>query len=168
MEYINFLFSAEIKRVLLVPKIFFGLLVLSFIGAIIYFTKDSGYFRIRVWQDIMEVFTARSYGVSRVVKRWGKIKNRLDLTTESEHKLAIIEADGLLNEILKRMNYQGETLGDKLRQIPVSQLPNLEQLSQAHEIRNNIVHDPDYRLSLDQARKVLEAYKEALKTLQVI
>jgi hypothetical protein len=165
---IEFLFSAEVKRALLLPKIIFGLLSLFFIVAMIYFVKTSGYFRIRLWQDVVEVFTARTYGVSRMVKKWEKIRERLDLASEYEHKLAIIEADEILNEILERMGYQGETLREKLKQVAPAQLPNIELLQEAHQIRNNIVHDPDYRLSVDQARKTLEVYEEALKSLQVI
>lgn len=168
MEYIEFLFSAEIKDALLIPKIFFGLLSLIFVIAMIYFAKDSGYFRIRLWQDVVEIFTVRNYGVSRIVKRWNKIQNRLELAPESEHKLAIIEADDLLSEILKRMGHQGETLGDRLQHLTSPQLSNLEQVREAHKVRNNIVHDPDYRLSLDQARKVLEIYEEAFKNLQAL
>jgi len=168
MEYIEFLFSAEINRALLIPKIFFGFLSVLFVAAMIFFVKDSGYFRIRLWQDVEEVFTVRTYGVSRIVKKWGKIKKRLELASESEHKLAIIEADDLLDEILQRMNYKGETLGEKLEQLTAPQLANIEEVKEAHKIRNNIVHDPDYQLSLDQARRALEIYEEALKALQVL
>ena len=168
MEYIEFFFSAEIKRALLLPKIFFGIISLFFIATMIYFVKDSGYFKIKLWQDVVEFFSARSYGTSKIFKRWDKIKKRLDLPPESEHKLAIIEADGLLNEILERMGYKGETLGERLKQLSQAQLSNIEELWEAHKTRNNIVHDPDYRLSLDEARRALEIYEKALQNLQAL
>lgn len=168
MEFIEFLFSAEINRILLVPKILFGLVSLIFIIAMLCFIKDSGYFRIRLWQDVTELFTTRTYGVSRVAKKWEKIKDRLELPPESEHKLAIIEADDLLNEIFRRMGYQGETLGERLQHLTSAQVPDLEQVKEAHKIRNNIVHDPDYQLYLDQARKAVEVYEKVLRDLQAI
>ena len=168
IEYINFLFSAEVKRTLLIPKTLFGLFSLVSVIAIIYFIKTSGYFRIRLWQDVVEIFSAKFYGTSRIVKRWEKTKKRLDLPSESEHKLSIIEADNLLNEIIERMGFPGETLGDRLKKLTKIQLPSIDQVWEAHKARNNIVHDPDYRLSLDQARKVLEIYEKALQELQAL
>ena len=164
----DFLFSAEVKNLLLIPKMLFFVIAIIFIGAIVYFIRDSGYFKIRWWQDVIEIFTARSYGVSRIVKKWERLKKRLELNQESEYKLSIIEADELLNEILGKMGYRGETLGDKLMHITPSQLRNVEHIKDVNKIRNNIVHDPDYLLSLEQAQRALEAYEEVLRELQAL
>ena len=168
MNSLNFLFSAELRNALLIPKILFGLFALIFLGAIVYFIMSSGYYRIRFWQDLKEFFTTRSYGSSRIVKRWKKTRSRLAFPSESEHKLAIIEADGILNEIVEKMGYKGETLGDKLSQLTPVQFPNLEKAWQAHKIRNNIVHDPDYQLSLEDAKRALEIYEQIFQDLQAI
>jgi len=72
----------------------------------------------------------------------------------------------MLNDILKRMGFGGETLGERLEKLTAATLPNLEQIWEAHKIRNNIVHDPDYRLTLDEARKVLGIYEQALRDLE--
>jgi len=47
-------------------------------------------------------------------------------------------------------------------------LPNLEEARAAHQTRNNIVHDPNYRLSLDEARKILAVYEKSLIDLQAL
>ena len=80
-----------------------------------------------------------------------------------QEKLAIIEADALLNEVLERMAYTGESLGERLKQVESSVLPNIEQVWQAHRVRNDIVHDPDYRLPVDRAKAILEVYEQAFK-----
>ncbi|MEK7062356.1 MAG: hypothetical protein AAB940_01335, partial [Patescibacteria group bacterium] len=61
------------------------------------------------------------------------------------------------------MGYMGNTLADRLSHLTSATLPNISELSAAHTIRNNIVHDPDYRLTLDEARKTLETYQKALQ-----
>jgi len=74
----------------------------------------------------------------------------------------------MLDDILKRMGYSGETLGERLNKLTIASLPNLEEAKEAHKIRNNIVHDPDYRLSLDEAKKTIETYERALTDLQAL
>ena len=90
------------------------------------------------------------------------------MPSESEHKLAIIEAEGLLDDIFKKMGFLGEAIGDRLKQITPSQLENIEEIREAHKIRNNIVHDPDYRLSLEEAKKAFEIYEKALINLEAL
>jgi len=118
-------------------------------------------------QDMTEFLTYRPYGVKKIVKIWSKIKGRLESGSESEYKLAVIEADSILNDILERMGFKGETLGNRLKQVTTAILPSIEEVGEAHKIRNNIVHDPDYKLTLDQTQKALEIYERALRDLQV-
>ena len=101
-----------------------------------------------------------------MVKAWAKITSRLETGLESEYKLAVIEADSILDNILNRMGFSGETLGERLNKLTVATLPNCEQVREAHKIRNNIVHDPSYRLGLDEAKRVLGIYQQALRDLQ--
>lgn len=118
-------------------------------------------------QDMVEFLTYQSYGVKKIAKIWLKIKRRLEAGSESEYKLAVIEADSMLSDILEKMGFKGETLGNRLKQVTTDILPSIEETWEAHKIRNNIVHDPDYKLTLDQAQKALEIYEQALRDLQV-
>jgi hypothetical protein len=47
------------------------------------------------------------------------------------------------------MGFIGDTLGERLEKLTDATIPNLNQLSDAHKVRNSIVHDPDYKLSID-------------------
>ncbi|MCH7828403.1 hypothetical protein IH982_00830 [Patescibacteria group bacterium] len=118
--------------------------------------------------DLTEFFTFRPYGLRRVVGKWQKIQRRLETANEAEYKLAIIEADGMLNDILLRMNFRGETLGDRLKTLTTSIIPNLDDIWKAHQTRNNVVHDPDYRLTLEEAQRTLEIYQTTFTNLDLI
>ncbi len=156
----------EIISPLLNLKILFIVFALVCLAGAIYFATKSSWLKYRIIQDLVEFFTYRPYGIRKIVKQWAKIMGRLETGLESEYKLAVIEADSLLDETLERMGYGGETLGERLKNITSDILPNLEQIWQAHKIRNNIVHDPDYRLNLDEARKALAIYEKAFTDLQ--
>jgi len=49
-----------------------------------------------------------------------------------------------------------------------SHLPNIEELKGAYKIRSNIIHDPTYKLDLEEAKKVLEIYGKSLIDLHVL
>ncbi len=117
--------------------------------------------------DWAEFLTFRPFGAVKIEKGWLKIKARVDTGLESEYKLAVMEGDIMLDDILKKMGYHGETLGERLNSLTIATLPNIERIKEAHQTRNNIIHDPDYRLSLDETRKVLDVFEQAFRDLEV-
>lgn len=108
----------------------------------------------------------RSVEESKLERDWQKIKQRLEKDWASESKLAIIEADKLLDGMLKRMGYGGESMGDRLKQVNKDALPNLDDVWAAHKIRNDIVHDPDYQFSSRSARIAIDTYEKAFENLR--
>ena len=154
------------------PKIIFFFKTISlvislfFVVAIIFFILRTTWLRRLIIWDLQEILTFRPHGLKKIAKQWARITNRLETGLEGEYKLAVIEADSMLDDILKRMGYGGETLGDRLKLLTSATLPNIDQVWEVHKIRNNIVHDPDYRLPLDQAKKVLAIYEQAFRDLQ--
>ncbi len=165
-KLISLLLSPSFTGLLLALKLTFILSSLIFLVAIIYFLINSSYFRYFIWYDIVEFFTFRSYGVKKIERVWQKTKVRADTGLESEYKLAVMEADSMMDDILKRMGYVGETLGERLKALTAATIPNIEEIKEAHKIRNSIIHDPDYRLSLDETRKALAMYEQAFRDLQ--
>lgn len=153
--------------ILLSLKIIFIVISLFFLVIIFYSLRKSSWLKNRFLQDMVEILTYRPYGIKKMAKIWSKIKGRLEAGSESEYKLAVIEVDSMLNDVLERMGFKGEILGDRLKQVTTDILPNIEETREAHKVRNNIVYDPDYKLTLDQARKVLKIYEQALRDLQV-
>jgi len=167
-EIISFVLNPTFSGWLLALKIFFIILGLIFFGYIIFaLVKTSWLKRMIIW-DLQEILTYRPFGVRRIVKQWRKIKARLETGLESECKLAVIEADKMLDDILMRMGFGGVTLGERLTKLTAVSLPNIEEVKKAHRIRGNIIHDPDYRLSLEEAQRVTAIYEKALTDLQAL
>ena len=134
----------------------------------IFLLKKSSWLSLRYLRDINEVTSYKAYGMHKITKDWLKIVSRLEQGTESEYKLAVIEADNMLNDAYRRMGYPGESLGDKLKILNKDTCANVEDVREAHKIRNNIVHDPDYRLSLNEAQKVVAVYEQTFRDLEMI
>jgi len=164
---IYFFSSPGFKEGVLISKIVFWVLGIAFLIGIIFFLIKSTWLRRLIIEDLSEFFTYRPYGAKKIYKTWMKIMARADTGLESEYKLALIEADSMLDDTLKRMGYAGETVGERLEKINSAILPNIEEVWQAHKTRNNIVHDPDYKLTLDEAKKNLSIYEQAFRELQL-
>jgi len=165
MNILDLIISPPFTGYLLTIKIFFiSFSSLLFVSIIVLLLRTN-FMQHLVWEDIFEVFTYRSVGARKILKQWMKTKGRLETGLESEYKLAVIESDSTLDEVLKKMGYAGDTIGERLEKINAAVLPSVEEVRNAHKIRNNIVHDPDFRLSLDEAKKVIVIYEKALSDL---
>jgi len=148
-------------------KIIFIILALVFLAGIIILIFKASWLKYRFLESIVEFFIYRPFGLKKTFKQWAKISKRLEAGQEADYKLAVIEADGLLNDVLTKMGYGGETIVDRLKQIDSAILPNIDKALEVHKIRNNIVHDPDYQLTLIQANKILKVYEESLRHLEM-
>lgn len=117
----------------------------------------------------IEIFIApQQIPKKKLLKKWTKIEDRLKTGQEAELKLAVIEADKLLDEVLKRSSYFGRDLGSRLKKINSSQIANINDVWTAHKVRNNIVHDLDFKLTQLDAERSINAYKKALEELEAI
>jgi len=167
-EIINFLLFPEITGYLLVIKIIFILFGLAFLGFTIWALIKTTWLKRIFLQDFKEILTYRPYGIRKLTKEWKKLEERLSTQLESEIKLAVIEADSLVDETLKNLGYTGESFGERLDKLTADILPNLGEVRQIHNIRNNIIHDPTYKLSQDEAKRALAVYEKALIELDAL
>lgn len=107
------------------------------------------------------------HGLSRerIAQLWAQIEKTADQGTMGA-KLAVIEADKLLDGALKSMMMPGDTLGERLKAAGYK-YPDIRHVWGAHRLRNQLVHDSSFDLTTRQAHSALRDYKAALKTLNV-
>jgi hypothetical protein len=128
----------------------------------------SGWIRNRYTEDLYEATSYKPFGVKQSAKEWKRISARIKSGEESDHKLALIEADDLLEERLRAMGYKGGKMQDLLSQVPGTILPNVEEVIRVHQLRNNIVHDPDYKLDPEEASEAISIFERALQELGAV
>lgn len=97
---------------------------------------------------------------STIVARWEKILFRLTGGNPSQYKVAVLEADAFADEILSGIGYKGATMAEKIESIHDGQLETKSDLAEAHKIRNRIVYETDFAISLEDAQKLLDAYRK--------
>jgi len=165
---ISYITSPELQRQLFPLKVVFIFFSVVFLGGIIYFLLVSSYITSHFWYDVVEFFAWKPYGFLKLINRWKKIKQRIERGGEPEYKLAIIEADDFLNEVLETKGYKGKNFEERIEKVEESDLPSKEDIVKAHEVRNSVVYDPDFKLDLEQAREVISKYENAIRSLGML
>ena len=98
--------------------------------------------------------------------RWQRVEEYMTSLNPSDWKVAILEADNILDEITTRMGYAGTTLGERMKKIPASEFPYLEEAWDAHKVRNAVAHKgTDYALSRSDAEHVVNTYYRVFAAL---
>ncbi len=98
--------------------------------------------------------------------RWEKVEQYMTSLNPSDWKIAILEADNILDEIVERMGYKGQNLGERMKQIEASDFPYLEEAWQAHKLRNQIAHKgTEYTLTRSDADQTINVYHRVFKEL---
>ena len=146
--------SSHLQERILVFKIIFIFISVIFLASIIYFSLKTTYLRLLLIENMENYLSWKDYGQSKVLKKWKKIKKRLKKNNHLEHKLALIEAAKLLEDILKKMGKNEISLADKLRELEI------------HNIYKEIAEDPDYKLTKTEAEEVIEILEKSLKELE--
>ncbi len=78
--------------------------------------------------------------------------------------MAIINADKLLDEALKKSHYKGKTMGERLVSAQ-HQLGDNDAVWNAHKLRNRLVHEDMSKLKEREVKHALVGFRGGLKDL---
>lgn len=102
-------------------------------------------------------------------KKWIEIEKHMASMNSSDWRMAILEADILLYEMLEQMGYDGDTIADKLKVIEPSDFNNLDSAWRAHKVRNTIAHEgASYEMSHEQAKNTIDLYRKVFEEFYFI
>ncbi len=164
-DFIYFISSPQIQDMLFPVKLVFATFAMFFLAAVIYFMINSSWLQYKFLEDVTEFVSWQSYGLREISKNWTKIKKRIESGAESDYKLAIIEADDFLTNVMEDRGYEGKDFEESVKNAGKLIAPIMSEVMSAHEVRNSIVYNPDYKLDAEQAKKVLNIYESAINTV---
>jgi hypothetical protein len=102
-------------------------------------------------------------------KKWIRVMEHLESHNANDWRLAILEADIMLDDMLEVLGYRGSSMGEKLKSIEKSDFTNLDKAWEAHKIRNLIAHEgADFQISQREARRVIYLYRDAFNEFRYI
>ena len=101
-------------------------------------------------------------------KQWNRVLAHLDSPREEDWKLAVIEADKLMDLALAQSGYPGDGMGERLANMGPGSLVSFDGLGWAHGVRNRLAHQVDYFLRYTEAKQAIGYYEQALNEIQMI
>ena len=150
---------------------FFAYLIsLIFIVLYIYATIRKEYYEGLITEDVRnaEAVWDETYRKAGRESKLSPISTHIDSDNPNDWKLAIIEADIILDQTLKERGYAGNTLGERLRSITPNQLASIDDAWDAHRVRNKIAHEgPDFILTKRIAEDTIARYMNVFRDFGV-
>lgn len=101
--------------------------------------------------------------------RWLHIEELAGSMNPSDWRSAIIEADIMLDDMLTRQGYDGESIGEKLKVVEPSDFNTLDDAWEAHKVRNQIAHEGSaFDLSEMLARRTIARYESVFREFKML
>lgn len=95
-------------------------------------------------------------------KKWKELQKGLN--KEEMWPMAVIQADSLLDEALKKRRFKGKTMGERLVSAQRSFSDN-DSVWFAHKLRNKLVHEVDTKISKKEVQKALIGLRQGLRDI---
>jgi len=97
-------------------------------------------------------------------ERWRKVLTYIFSPNSADWKLAIIEADSMLEALLTDLGFVGENLGEKLKSANQETFKPLSAAWEAHTVRNKIAHEGlGYDISAQEAKRIVALYEQIFR-----
>ena len=94
-------------------------------------------------------------------KRWERVVRLINSQNAPDWKLAILESDIMLGEMLDAMGYRGDSIGEQLKQIEKADFTTLDSAWEAHKIRNSIAHEgEEFLITHREAQRVIRLFED--------
>jgi hypothetical protein len=151
----------------LIPLEIFSVLVSAgIVAGIVAIIIRTGWLSVHV-DRVRDVVLKTDMPKKRAQAAWATVQKHLFSGNANDLKMAVVQADNILNDALQYAGVRGANLGDRLKNIKRGQMPNIEEVWAAHKLRNEIAHETNFILKHNTAEQALEAFEAALKNLGV-
>lgn len=102
-------------------------------------------------------------------RRWQEVEAHVQSNNPNDWKLAIIEADVMLEKMLEEAGYAGTTIADRLRSASTRSFGTVEDAWAAHRVRNQIAHGgTDFVLTQKMAQATIIQYKKVFQEFGMV
>lgn len=101
--------------------------------------------------------------------KWDAIQRRVTENNPESWRIAIIEADIMLEEVLNNAGYVGQSIGDKLKSANPNSFTTVQDAWEAHKVRNTIAHvGSDFVLTQKVAQETITQFGRVFREFGVV
>ncbi|MEK7098303.1 MAG: hypothetical protein AAB908_00215 [Patescibacteria group bacterium] len=140
-------------------------LTLLFAAGVVYCTMRILQIRRAEWAGFRKAaHTVASEDVPATHLRWNRILEHAQSEDEHKWRLAILECDIMLNELLDLQGFKGETIAEKMKQVSRTRFNSIDDAWEAHKVRNKVAHEGvEYHISERDKNHVINLYQRVFK-----
>ncbi len=139
---------------------------------IIVYSKKAGQIKTQLKNKVLPITGDIKVDVINSIvenAKWKLVQEHIGSDDANKWKLAIIEADIILSELLDSMRLPGSGVGEKLKNIEASDFEHIEEAWEAHKIRNAIAHQgSDFLITQREAKRVIRLYESVFNEFKII
>lgn len=148
----------------------FGLSALFIYGIIYSYIKINEYGEYKEQKILAEEERWRQmHDPSQGNRRWQEVEGHVDSNNPNDWKLAIIEADVMLEKMLEEAGFAGTTIADRLRSASGRSFGTIDDAWQAHRVRNQIAHGgSDFVLTQKMAQTTIIQYRKVFEEFGLV
>ncbi|OHB05349.1 MAG: hypothetical protein A3A26_02050 [Candidatus Zambryskibacteria bacterium RIFCSPLOWO2_01_FULL_47_14] len=119
--------------------------------------------------SLLDEFMEEVSSKKKLEDKWDRVLAHSYSDHASDWRLAIMEADIMLDEALRAKGFVGESVGEMLKLVKEGDMQNIETAWEAHKVRNRIAHSGgDFELNERETRRVITLFEAVLKELGAI
>ncbi|MBI1974660.1 MAG: hypothetical protein HYS51_02355 [Candidatus Zambryskibacteria bacterium] len=102
-------------------------------------------------------------------EKWEKVMSYLNSTNHSDWRLAIMEADVMLEELLRTLGLPGDSVGEMLKAADRNEFSALDEAWEAHKVRNAIAHGgTGFDLNERETKRVIALFEKIFKEFGLV
>ncbi|MBN2093785.1 MAG: hypothetical protein JW740_00195 [Candidatus Zambryskibacteria bacterium] len=119
--------------------------------------------------DMLANIPMESSSKDKKNEKWERIVKLSESENSSDWRLAIIEADIMLDELLEKLKLPGDTMADKMKVVEKSDFVTIDLAWEAHKARNKIAHEGnDFLVNQREIRRIISLYEAVFKEFYLI
>ncbi len=107
----------------------------------------------------------RTLRTTIIEERWNNLMKKFNTGEIDAMKFAIVDADSLIDDVLKQMSLPGEHFADRLGRLAADELKSFDRLWTAHRVRNDLVHTAGFTLDPNEATRTIKDYEAFLREI---
>ncbi|RJQ13836.1 hypothetical protein C4553_02205 [Candidatus Parcubacteria bacterium] len=94
-------------------------------------------------------------------KGWDEIEKLVQFKREADYKQAVVKADALLEDVIKRMGLPNLEVALNQNKLTENHLTNINDIKLAHNVKSKITSSPNFHLTQEEAKNWVEVYRTA-------
>ena len=138
------------------------------IAATIYFQLQAMGLRRELEKSLVRATKSAAKPMQAKNRDWERLVGMVESDNPAEWKIAVLDADKMLEALTVQLGFYGDSLGERLKNADPSRMRTLQSAWEGHKIRNAIAHEPNHVLTKREARRAMTMFETVFREFSLV